>query len=60
MRRSLSAALLVLALGATVEARAIPQQTGTHTVRDGDTLWRLAQDYLGNPFPRPVTMRVQR
>ncbi|MDH5315019.1 MAG: LysM peptidoglycan-binding domain-containing protein [Gemmatimonadota bacterium] len=52
---------LILALVAAAPAAVRAQQSpapATHTVRPGDTLWDLAQRYLGDPFLWPKIFRL--
>lgn len=51
--------ILALALsGLAVAPLAAQQAQQTHTVRKGDTLWDLAQTYLGDPFRWPEIYRL--
>jgi LysM repeat protein len=51
--------VLALAIIGYVPALAAQQQgQQTHTVRTGDTLWDLAQTYLGDPFRWPEIYRL--
>lgn len=56
---------LVSALGgaftlapAPLDAQAPVERPSTHTVKRGDTLWDLAQQYLGDPFQWPQVYRL--
>jgi LysM repeat protein len=60
--RTYRALCLSIASSLLVVGPAIAQQTvetpKTHTVKNGDTLWDLAQLYLGDPFRWPEIYRI--
>ena len=58
--RSLCAALLLAlaALPAAARAQDVRPDAGTHTVKRGDTLWDLAQTYLGDAYLWPDIYRL--
>ena len=57
LRLSLATSLLVVS-PALVNAQQTVETPKTHTVKKGDTLWDLAQQYLGDPFRWPEIYRI--
>lgn len=55
-RSAFGAAILLLA--AAVASPLGAQESRTHTVKSGDTLWDLARQYLGDPFLWPEIYRL--
>ncbi len=55
-RLAFAAVLLGLVLSPTLASG--QGETRTHTVKKGDTLWDLAQQYLGDPFKWPDIYRL--